>query len=76
MGDPIKTLVNRYASLPYLLRMEVAKQLLLWRDEGHSFNAQRRKSFVEQFWDEVEKTHDDGLYPRNPFSKDGLRFSY
>jgi hypothetical protein len=76
MRDPIKTLVSRYASLPYFLRLEVAKRLLTWRDEGQGLNNNGTKSFVEQFWDEVEKTHNDGLYPRNPFRKDKMRFSY
>ncbi|MDT5060900.1 MAG: hypothetical protein QOH63_1359 [Acidobacteriota bacterium] len=86
MGDPIKTLVSRFVSLPYLVRMEVAGRLLRWRDEaqnlekaeapGLALNGQRRKSFMEQFWDEVEKTHNDGLYPRNPFTEKKFRFGF
>jgi hypothetical protein len=86
MADPIKTLASRFVSLPYCVRMEVAKRLLIWRDENQNseravahheaFNGQRRKSFIEQFWDEVEKTHNDGLYPRNPFAEEKLRFGF
>ena len=86
MGDPIKTLASRFVSLPYLVRMEVAGRLLRWRDEdcqperakasGAASNGQRRKSFMEQFWDEVEQTHDDGLYQRNPFTEEKFRFGF
>jgi hypothetical protein len=86
MADPIKTLANRFASLPSCVRMEVAGRLLMWRDEDQNLekaetpsvapNGQRRKSFVEQFWDEVEKTHNDGLYPCNPFTDEKFRFGF
>lgn len=86
MADPIKTLASRFVSLPYCVRMEVTKRLLMWRDENqnperavkHSeaLTGQRRKSFMEQFWDEVEKNHNDGLYPRNPFAEEKLRFGF
>jgi len=86
MADPIKTLASRFVSLPYCVRMEVTRRLLIWRDENQNseralalsgaFNGQRRKSFVEQFWDEVEKNHNDGLYPRNPFAEEKLRFGF
>jgi hypothetical protein len=86
MADPIKTLASRFVSLPYCLRMEVTKRLLIWRDENQkseraarhnqALNGQRSKSFMEQFWDEVEKTHNDGLYPRNPFAEEKLRFGF
>jgi hypothetical protein len=76
MGDPIKTLVSRYASLPYFLRMEVSRRLLLWRDEDQGLRGPKKKSFVEQFWDEVERSHNDGLHPRNPFSGNRLRHCY
>jgi hypothetical protein len=84
MADPIKTLASRFLSLPYLVRMEVAGRLLRWRDEdcqpekapGVAPNGQRRKSFMEQFWDEVEQTHDDGLHQRNPFAEEKFRFGF
>jgi hypothetical protein len=66
--------------------MEVTRRLLIWRDEhqnserasarSEALNAERGKSFMEQFWDEVEKTHNDGLYPRNPFAEKKLRFGF
>ena len=85
MADPIKTLASRFVSLPYLVRMEVVGRLLKWRDEDHHQKAkasgaalcvERRKSFMEQFWDEVEKTHNDGLYQRNPFTEEKFRFGF
>jgi hypothetical protein len=57
--------------------MKVAEKLLRWRDENQEAlqSEQRaacsclpRKSFSEQFWDEVEAAHGDGLYPLNPFT--------
>jgi hypothetical protein len=84
MADPIKILASRFVSLPYYLRMEIAGKLLRWREEaqdsaragmpGKTLDGQRRKSFMEQFWDEVEKSHADNLYPRNPFAEAKLRF--
>ena len=83
MADPIKTLASRFVSLPYLVRMEVVGRLLRWREEdcyqkstGAALNRQSEKSFMEQFWDEVEKTHNDGLYQRNPFTRENLRFGF
>jgi hypothetical protein len=82
MADPIKTLASRFVSLPYCVRMEVTRRLLIWRDENQNsehneaVNGQKRKSFMEQFWDEVEKTHNDGLYPRNPFAVENFRFGF
>ena len=86
MADPIKTLASRFVSLPLYLRTQVAKRLLMRREEDQNaetaesqskgLNERRKKSFLEQFWDEVENTHGDGRYPRNPFieRKPGLRF--
>jgi hypothetical protein len=86
MADPIKTLANRFVSLPYCVRMEITRRLLMWRDENQNSEralarnealyGKRRKSFMEQFWDEVEKNHNDGLYPRNPFAEEKLRFGF
>ncbi|HEX7997280.1 MAG TPA: hypothetical protein VF528_02595 [Pyrinomonadaceae bacterium] len=76
--DPIKLLARRFASLPPLVRIKITEKLLRWRDENQeaqaadkqsfSCSSSRRKSMVEQFWDEVEAAHGDGLYPTNPFS--------
>lgn len=73
LNDPVKKLVRRFVSLPPHARLKVAGSLLRWRDE-QSARAEtpggraRAKSFLEQFWDEVEAAHDDGLYPTNPFA--------
>ena len=60
MADPIKTLASRFVSLPCCVRMEVARRLLIWRDENQN----------------SEQTHNDGLYPRNPFAVENLRFGF
>jgi hypothetical protein len=77
--DPIKLLAMRFVSLPPLVRMKITAKLLRWRDEHEAAKepahadcfCSRRKSFPEQFWDEVEAAHGDGLYPTNPFTDEG-----
>ncbi len=81
--DPIKLLASRFASLPPLVRMKITERLLRWRDENQEAKEAekqrvpdaccRRKSLVEQFWDEVEAAHGDGLYPTNPFADERPR---
>ncbi|HYG80655.1 MAG TPA: hypothetical protein VD861_09725 [Pyrinomonadaceae bacterium] len=66
LNDPVKKLVRRFVSLPPHARLKVAGSLLRWRDESE--RAARTTSFLEQFWDEVEAAHGDGLYPTNPFA--------
>jgi hypothetical protein len=76
--NPVKILAGRFASLPPLVRMEISARLLRLRDENsqpeeydkHSSacSGVQPKSLIEEFWDEVEAAHDDGLYPTNPFA--------
>lgn len=61
LNDPVKILVRRFVGLPPHARLKIAGSLL-GRDGGGS------KSFLEEFWDEVEAAHGDGLYPVNPFA--------
>ena len=60
--NPIKALANRFVSLPPLVRMRVTKTLLEIYTSGSS-----EKSFLEVFWDEVEKAHGDHSNGVNPF---------
>lgn len=80
--DPIKLLARRFVSLPPLVRAKVAERMLRWREEEEQetkqaerqclpYSGSPRKSMVEQFWDEVEAAHGDGLYPTNPFADAG-----
>lgn len=76
--NPIKALAYRFVSLPPLVRMKVSKRLLelysseqAAREVELSNNTNRgtvRKSFLEQFWDEVEQAHGDHPEAVNPFS--------
>ena len=77
LNDPVKILARRFASLPASVRLKIAERLLRWREdhqasntvEDHSVSSCAPKtSLLEQFWDEVERAHDDGLYPTNPFA--------
>lgn len=86
LNDPVKILARRFVSLPLQIRMKVAGRLLSWREriEASKDGGKRQvycrcapeKSFLEQFWDEVEAAHNDGLYPINPFAEEtpGLIF--
>ena len=83
-NDAIKILARRFVSLSPHVRMKVGEKLLRWREENRTskeIERQRvsalccapKKSFLEQFWDEVEAAHGDGLYPSNPFSDEQMR---
>ena len=64
--NPIKALAQRFVSLPPLLRMKLTKKLL----ELYGSNESSEKSFLEQFWDEVEDAHGDHLRTVNPFREE------
>jgi hypothetical protein len=72
--DSIKTLVSRFVGLPDYVRLEVTRRLLIWHDENlgpvdaASYGFERRKSFVDQFREEVEKMSGDGLQRCHPFT--------
>jgi hypothetical protein len=78
--NPIKALAHRFVSLPPLARMKVSKRLLeLYSSEqagreveqtGVSSSRTLRKSFLEQFWDEVEQAHGDHPEAVNPFTEE------
>ena len=63
LEDPVKRLVRRFVSLPPHARLRIAAGLLRQQDR-----APRGPSLLEEFWDEVEAAHNDGLYPSNPFA--------
>ena len=67
LNDPVERLVRRFVSLPPHARLKIAGSLLRFRDEQER-TARATKGFLEQFWDEVEAAHGDGLYPVNPFA--------
>ena len=75
LTDPVKILARRYAALPPRVRLAIAEKMLRWRDEEaktatepQDSHGARRKSLLEQFWDEVEQAHGDDLYVANPFA--------
>ena len=63
LNDPVKRLVRRFVSLPPHARLKIAGSLLRRHD-----GPRRGASFLEEFWDEVEAAHGDGLYTTNPFA--------
>jgi hypothetical protein len=77
--NPIKALAHRFVSLPPLVRMQVTKRLLeLYSSEQSSRGVNQSvdshrpalgKSFLEQFWDEVEQAHGDHRGAVNPFTQ-------
>ena len=83
-NDAIRILARRFVSLSPHVRMKVGERLLRWREENRTSEGidkqsvsllccAPKKSFLEQFWDEVEAAHGDGLYPSNPFSNEQMR---
>jgi hypothetical protein len=78
--NQIKALVQRFVSLQPAVRMKVTKRLLeLYSSEqasraakpsGGSVSPLLRKSFLEQFWDEVEHAHGDCPSTVNPFTEE------
>lgn len=81
LNDQVKLLVKRFMDLSPQVRMRVSGKLLRLADEaeglkktnvrGDSCSRPSRKSFLEQFWAEVERAHGDGRYPTNPFTDKG-----
>ena len=80
MTNQIKNLVQRFVSLEPAVRMKVTKRLLeLYNSEQSSRDARPseesvspllRKSFLEQFWDEVENGHGGHPGALNPFTEE------
>ena len=78
--NPIKALVRRFVSLPPEVRMKLSKRLLeLYSSEqatrevekaSVSMSRMLRKSFLEEFWDEVEQAHGDQQGAVNPFTEE------
>jgi hypothetical protein len=78
--NPIKALAHRFVSLQPLVRMKLTKKLLELYGSGEvareteqtaaSGNQALRKSFLEQFWDEVEEAHGDHANAVNPFTEE------
>jgi hypothetical protein len=81
--DAIRILARRFVSLSPQVRVQIASKLLRsGEDSGTlqeafnqsvSFGDARNKNFLEQFWDEVEAAHGDGLYRSNPFAETEAR---
>ena len=80
MMNQIRALAHRFVSLPPVVRMQLSKRLLeLYGSEQAAREAERRddscgpllrKSFLEQFWDEVEEAHGDHRGAINPFTEE------
>jgi hypothetical protein len=78
--NQIKSLVQRFVSLEPAARMKVTKKLLEFHNSeqaskeaqpsGAAVSPLLRKSFLEQFWDEVEHAHGDHLSTLNPFTEE------
>jgi hypothetical protein len=76
--NAIKALVQRFVSLQPAVRLKVTKKLLELSSPEQLARATEAspdsgspvvtKSFLEQFWDEVEKAHGDDQHAVNPFS--------
>lgn len=80
MTNQIKNLVQRFVSLEPAVRMKVTKRLLEFynseqasrdaKPSAESVSPLLRKSFLEQFWDEVENGHGGHPGALNPFTEE------
>jgi len=77
---PERVLTYRFFDLPYVIRLEIARELDLWSDEDDEMSweceevfdliferASRWVDTLADLWDRVEEQHGDGKYPTNPF---------
>ena len=77
--NQIKALVQRFVSLEPAVRMKVTKKLLELYGSDQATRETKasreacspliKKSFLEHFWDEVEKAHNDSPHAANPFTQ-------
>ncbi|KKN14731.1 hypothetical protein LCGC14_0993130 [marine sediment metagenome] len=76
--NPARVLAQRYFSLDYVQHMEIADQLDLHENTDlglcgtdlrlkHLERIRQRRQ-IKRLWDIVEKLHDDGRYPENPYT--------
>jgi hypothetical protein len=75
--NPARKLIYRFLSLPYLVRLEIARNLDLIREEDAKlaerdlyplyFARARENRKLEMLWNEVEKRH-GSKEPENPFA--------
>jgi hypothetical protein len=80
MTNQIRTLVQRFVSLEPVLRMKVTKKLLEVYNSEQAYREAKlsresvspllRKSFLEQFWDEVENAYGNHPGTLNPFTEE------
>lgn len=78
--NSIRILAARFVNLPPRIRVEVGARLLRLQDEKEASKVvqprrdissrAKQKSLLEQFWDEVEAAHGDGLHRTNPFAEE------
>lgn len=76
---PERVLTYRFFSLPYVIRLEIARALGPWSDEDYRMCWECEEVFdlifervcsanvLADLWDRVEEQHGDGKYSINPF---------
>jgi predicted MPP superfamily phosphohydrolase len=77
MSDPIRILTYRFFDLAHVVRIDIARDLKLLRDEDEGledyelFNRiltrAAKEKLLDQLWDIIEKQHGDKKYISNPF---------
>ena len=77
MSDPIRILTYRFFGLAHVIRIDIARELNLLRDEDEGLEDYElftriltraaKENLLEKLWDIIEKQHGDEKYVSNPF---------
>lgn len=75
--DPVRVLTYRFLDLAHVIRIDIARELGLLKDEDEGlqdyelferiFTRAVRGDMLAQLWDKVEQKHNDKKYGSNPF---------
>jgi hypothetical protein len=76
-ADAARTLTYRFLDLPHITRIEIAQELVLYKNEDEGlrdpelleriFRRAAEQKILAKLWDKVEEQHADGRNPTNPF---------
>jgi hypothetical protein len=77
MLDPIRVLTYRFLDLAHVVRIDIARELSLLRDEDEGLEDYKlfsrvltraaQEKLLAQLWDKIEERHGDKKYTSNPF---------
>lgn len=75
--DPVRVLTYRFFDLAHVVRIDIARELNLLRDEdeglkdyelfGRVLRRAAQEKLLAELWDKIEERHGDNKYTSNPF---------